>query len=281
VHLVVDGVARTVWTTASTVAALADALGPAFRSAYLSASRYAPIPLRGMSLQVRLAKQVDVMYGGHPAVLVTTAQNWAQVMAQAGLPLGLHAILSVPPSSAPVAGQHVSVWLTGSKTVLRTVSIPFATVIESTSALFVGASRVVRAGRPGRWVQTWRYTVRDGRLMAARLMRRLLVANAVARLVEVGSRQHVVAPPSPGYPRTSVDVLDWSALAMCESGGNPRAVGGGGMYFGLYQFMLSTWQEMGGAGNPIDASATEQTFRAKLLYLRDGASAWPYCGQFL
>jgi len=33
--------------------------------------------------------------------------------------------------------------------------------------------------------------------------------------------------------------------------------------------------------DPIDASSAEQTYRAKLLYLRSGAGAWPYCGQFL
>ena len=72
---------------------------------------------------------------------------------------------------------------------------------------------------------------------------------------------------------TGVDALNWAALAQCESSGNPRAVGGGGLYFGLYQFNLSTWHGVGGVGNPIDASAAEQTYRAKLLYREPGLAA--------
>jgi hypothetical protein len=72
--------------------------------------------------------------------------------------------------------------------------------------------------------------------------------------------------------------LNWPALAHCESTGNPRAVDPSGMYFGLYQFDLSTWASVGGAGNPVAASPTEQTYRAELLYARAGDAPWPVCG---
>ena len=68
---------------------------------------------------------------------------------------------------------------------------------------------------------------------------------------------------------------------MCESSGNPRSVGGNGTYFGLYQFTLGTWHGVGGAGNPINASAAEQTYRAKLLYRNRGSAPWPTCGHLL
>ena len=64
----------------------------------------------------------------------------------------------------------------------------------------------------------------------------------------------------------------------CESGGNPTAVSSTGKYHGLYQFSVSTWQAVGGAGLPSDASAEEQTARAKMLYNRSGAGQWPHCG---
>ena len=281
VHLVVDGVARDVWTTSSSVSGLADLLGGRFPEAYFSVSRFARIPRRGMSMQVRLPKTVTVVYGGNPAVLVTTAATWSDVLAQAGLPFGPNAVLSVPSTSAPFSGQQVSVWLTGSRLADRLVPIPFATVTTPSAALYVGTSRLLTQGRPGSWREIWRYTSRDGRLVHARLVSRRLAADPITRVVAVGTRKHVVVAASRGYPRTSVDAPDWAALAQCESGGNPRAVGGGGVYFGLYQFRLSVWQAMGGAGNPVDASVTEQTYRAKLLYLRDGAGAWPYCGQYL
>ena len=68
------------------------------------------------------------------------------------------------------------------------------------------------------------------------------------------------------------------AIAACESGGNPGTNTGNGFY-GKYQFTLSTWQSVGGTGNPAAASEAEQNQRAALLYAREGASPWPVCGR--
>ena len=68
------------------------------------------------------------------------------------------------------------------------------------------------------------------------------------------------------------------AIAACESGGNPGTNTGNGFY-GKYQFTLSTWQSVGGSGNPASASEAEQNKRAALLYAREGASPWPVCGR--
>ena len=77
------------------------------------------------------------------------------------------------------------------------------------------------------------------------------------------------------------DGLNWAALAKCESGGNPKSVDSSGSYYGLYQFSPSTWASVGGSGLPSQATAAEQTYRAKLLYVRDHASPWPVCGHLL
>jgi hypothetical protein len=68
------------------------------------------------------------------------------------------------------------------------------------------------------------------------------------------------------------------SIARCESHGNPRAVGGGGTYRGLYQFSFSTWRVVGGYGDPAAASRWEQTWRAWLLLSRHGSGHWPVCG---
>jgi hypothetical protein len=69
------------------------------------------------------------------------------------------------------------------------------------------------------------------------------------------------------------------AIAACESGGNPSAIGGGGQYRGKYQFSPSTWASVGGTGDPAAASEAEQDRRAVMLYAREGASPWPVCGR--
>jgi hypothetical protein len=44
---------------------------------------------------------------------------------------------------------------------------------------------------------------------------------------------------------------------------------------------MGTWHGVGGAGDPIDASPSEQTYRAQLLYRERGDSPWPVCGHYL
>jgi hypothetical protein len=69
------------------------------------------------------------------------------------------------------------------------------------------------------------------------------------------------------------------AIAACESGGNPAAIGGGGAYRGKYQFSFGTWASVGGTGDPAAAPEAEQDRRAAMLYARAGASPWPVCGR--
>jgi hypothetical protein len=69
------------------------------------------------------------------------------------------------------------------------------------------------------------------------------------------------------------------AIAACESGGNPAAIGGGGAYRGKYQFDRGTWASVGGSGDPAAAPEGEQDKRAAMLYARAGAAPWPVCGR--
>jgi hypothetical protein len=68
--------------------------------------------------------------------------------------------------------------------------------------------------------------------------------------------------------------------AECESGGNPKAIGGGGIYRGAFQFMRSTWKASpkSPGGDPIRYPFRTQAVVAVLLKQRDGAGHWPVCG---
>jgi hypothetical protein len=68
------------------------------------------------------------------------------------------------------------------------------------------------------------------------------------------------------------------AIAACESGGNPSAIGGGGAYRGKYQFDYGTWASVGGSGDPAAAPESEQDARAAMLLQRSGTTPWPVCG---
>lgn len=86
---------------------------------------------------------------------------------------------------------------------------------------------------------------------------------------------------SRGAPRSyapmSGDV--WGALANCESDGNTAAVGGGGRYFGAFQFSLSTWHSLGYGGSPTDYPYATQLEAAQRLVARSGWGQFPVCGR--
>ena len=83
------------------------------------------------------------------------------------------------------------------------------------------------------------------------------------------------------WDRTSARNKHWAKkTARCESGGNPKAIGGGGRYRGAFQFMKATWRTSpkSPGGDPIDYSYTTQAVVAVKLKQRDGAGHWPVCG---
>jgi Transglycosylase-like domain len=77
----------------------------------------------------------------------------------------------------------------------------------------------------------------------------------------------------PGWGRRHLRSIAW-----CESRNNPRAIGGGGAYRGMYQFSFSTWRVVGGWGDPAAAPRSEQTWRAWRLLKNHGSGHWPVCG---
>jgi hypothetical protein len=83
------------------------------------------------------------------------------------------------------------------------------------------------------------------------------------------------------WHRLSTDERRWAnRTAECESGRNPRAIGGGGLYRGAFQFMKSTWRASpkSPGGDPIRFSYRTQAVVAVMLKRRDGAGHWPNCG---
>jgi peptidoglycan hydrolase-like protein with peptidoglycan-binding domain len=66
-------------------------------------------------------------------------------------------------------------------------------------------------------------------------------------------------------------------IALCESGGNPRAVSPDGRYRGKYQFSRATWRALGGTGDPAAAPESLQDRLAAKLLAQSGTSPWPNC----
>ncbi|WP_019066606.1 resuscitation-promoting factor [Streptomyces hokutonensis] len=271
VRLTIDGHRREVWTTARTVDGALEQLGVRAEGAYLSTSRSQPIGRAGLALDVRTERTVTIMADGRARTIRTNAATVGEVVREAGIGLHGEDTTSVPPESFPRDGQTITVLrITGTREV-REEPIPFRVERTDDPTLFKGTEVVERAGRPGLRRATYALRTVNGVKEKPRRIDEELVQEPRPQLVRVGTK------PMP----TSVqgaDQLNWHGLATCESGGRPGAVDPSGTYGGLYQFDTHTWHSLGGSGRPQDASAEEQTFRAKKLYVRRGSSPWPHCG---
>ena len=127
--------------------------------------------------------------------------------------------------------------------------------------------------KPGRNVVSDSVKERDGdlRLASARDVKRSV--RELKRLTMPAAGSSTTTEKGSGAPNGQLQ-----AIAACESGGDPSAVGGGGAYRGKYQFSRETWASVGGSGDPAAAPAAEQDQRAAQLLARDGAGHWPRCG---
>ena len=227
------------------------------------------------SVTQRPATLVHVFHDGCASSVMTTARTVDGALAQAKVTVGAHDIVRPGLSAAPRAGMGIHVVRVRTHIVHAKVTLPSTTIRKADAHLAKGHSKVVRKGHTGVAKVTYKVVLHDGKEHSRKVIRRTVITAPLATIVHYGTKK------AASRSKRGVDSLNWHALAVCESGDNPRAVGGGGSYFGLYQFTVGTWHSVGGSGSPKDASRAEQTKRAKILYGRRGASPWPVCGSKL
>ncbi|MEV5815263.1 ubiquitin-like domain-containing protein [Streptomyces mutabilis] len=269
--LTLDGRRHQVWTTADTVEGALRQLGVRVQGAYLSAPASRRIGREGLALDVRTERVVTVMADGRARTVRTNAATVHRAVEEAGVTLHGEDTTSVPGTGFPRDGQTVTVLrITGSQEVHED-PVPFAVRRSEDPTLYRGTEVVDQAGQPGLRRTTYAVRTVNGVRQRPRTLRTELVREPRPQIVRVGTRAR------PASVR-GADHLDWQALAACESGGRPHAVDPSGTHGGLYQFDTATWRGLGGEGRPEDATPAEQTYRAKKLYVRSGADAWPHCG---
>lgn len=239
--------------------------------------------------------QITLAADGTTRSITTKALTVADLLAEQHVALGRADQLSVPGTAKVVPGMTIGVVRVSTRRVVATEPLPFRTTKTKTSALKLGATKVVTEGVPGEQRVTYLLTYADGKQVGRTRLSAEVSKQPVVAKIQVGSAPKLAVPKTSSGSTgssgssgsgtssttgTKADGLNWAALAKCESSGNPRAVNPAG-YYGLYQFSLSTWRSVGGSGNPIDASPAEQLKRAKILYNKAGAGQWPVCGRKL
>ncbi|WP_432509302.1 ubiquitin-like domain-containing protein [Kineococcus auxinigenes] len=289
--LTVDGEQQTYWTTARTVdEALAD-LDVRADGARLSASRSQALGRDGLALDVVTPKAAVVVADGQERPVTTTATDVAALLAETGVQVREGDEVSVDTAARVTPEMRVQVVRVDRSQSTEQVAIAHGSRTEQTDALYQGEREVVTQGVDGSKTVTFDDVFRDGVRVSHDAVAETVDVQPVEQVVRVGTKAKPAPAPAAVSSSSSssgggsvgggVDSLNWSALAQCESGGDPTIVSASGKYHGLYQFSVATWNAVGGSGLPSQASASEQTYRAKLLYQRSGAGQWPTCGKRL
>lgn len=272
----VDGEEKKEWVTALTVKEALDQLGLHKNGLEVSADRSHRIPLSGMSFTVRLPKDVTVVANDNKHKITTNAITVADAVQDAGVKLHKHDIVKPKRGKYPEDGTKITVKRVKINRDVRKVEIDPPVTEKKTDELEQGDTEIKDPGKPGLKKEVWLTRTVDGDVKKSKKVSEKVLRKPERKVVLVGTAE----PPSSGGGAVSgngsywtLGGMDWKGLAQCESGMNPDAVNPNGHY-GLYQFSLPTWQSVGGSGNPVDASAAEQTQRAYTLYQRAGAGQW-------
>ena len=272
--MTVDGTPREVWVTAQSVAEALEQVGVREDGAYLSASRDLPIGREGLELDIRTERTITFLVDGKTIPVRTNAATVQAALDQAGISIGPQDRVGADTGAYPKQGQTVSILRVTGSTVTRDERIPFKTVKKDDPTEFKGTEEVSVQGSAGLRQVTYSYETIDGVKQKARKVSEKVVRKPVTQVILVGTKK---MPDSVA----GADQLNWNALAQCESGGRASVVDGSGTYHGLYQFDAQTWRSMGGTGVASQAPASEQTYRAKLMFVQRGSSPWPLCGSRL
>jgi uncharacterized protein YabE (DUF348 family) len=279
-QLDIDGDTTTYWVTATNVRGALEEISRSFDRAHLSVSRGADISRGGLRIAIAMPKRLTFVIGGkkavHRTVVVSTV---AQALTALHLKLGRHDVVRPGLHHELSAGDEVvldRIRIVGHHVTKE--PLPFPTITRDDSSMASGSSTVVRSGRNGLRIVTYRIKFRNGHVVARTVLSRHVVRDPVAQVERVGTR--TVTPTVTGPNYASGNTV-WDRLAQCESGGN-WAINTGNGYYGGLQFSLGTWRANGGSGLPSAASRlTQIAVATRVRNASGGYGAWPACAAAL
>ena len=277
----VDGNRTTAWSTASSISGVLSAL-PAVSSSMAADRSYtrAEMPLGegGETIHV-------VADGATTDVVASAAEGTTAILQKVGISAGPIDRVTLENSGGDITLRVARV-VRGNIT--TTTEIPYGTEEREDAEAEQGTEKTVQEGVVGsQTTESYQETI-DGQVTVSAVLTTTRT-EPTPRIISKGTKEKKAeetknssdssssssSSSSASSPAVASgdDAAIWAAIAQCESGGNPSTNTGNG-YYGMYQFSLPTWQSVGGTGLPSDASAEEQTMRARMLQQRAGWGQW-------
>ncbi|WP_448071203.1 G5 domain-containing protein [Georgenia yuyongxinii] len=295
----VDGEEQQVWTTALTSGEVVASLFESGREVSVAASRSLAGGRQALDMPLVVDGEADVVADGATTRVELAGTAFVpDALEAAGVEVDRTDRVEVRTGENAIPEVVVTRMDRGERT--ETEPVPFETVERADPTMLEGETEVVQEGVPGELTRTFVTVTVDGKEASSEQTREEVTTEPVDKIVAVGTKARPAPAPAPAAeapaaasggtaaaapapaPAPAPATGDvWARLAQCESGGNPTIVSANGLYHGLYQFSVGTWQSVGGTGLPSQASPAEQTQRAQALQARSGWGQWPACASKL
>lgn len=218
----------------------------------------------------------------------TYAETVEDAIADLGLEIEANHIVKPDLNFVVSEDLHVRVNEVIQKQYTETESIPFESVSVSDPEMEIYTRATKQVGRNGTKELTYEQTFVNGILDATELVSEVVTLHPQDEIIAIGTKvipsEDVSACKEMGstYWTEYINTMDaepqekdWLlCVSACESGRNNCRVSGTGIYFGIMQYLPSTFTNAGGTS--IWNGAEQLTF-ALIHYRGGGASAWGSC----
>ena len=280
VTLTVDGVQKTIQSTALTVKDFLNQVGTINPDEYVSAQGSTKIPESGMKLEVVPLKDITLDDGGQLGDMKVPAVTVKDFLDRRGIKLGADDKVTPELGKKLVSGDKITIERnkTEDQTVKEAVEPTVRYVDDPNSPK--GSETVVEPGKAGEREVTYTVKSRNGQEVQRWEKASKILSEATEKVISRGTKAAVASTKSSSASAPAVAGGSvWDSIAQCESGGKWNTSTGNGFSGGL-QFTDQTWQAFGGgAYAPTAAGATreQQIAVANKVQAAQGWGAWPAC----
>ncbi|GAB4157624.1 MAG: hypothetical protein Fur003_1380 [Candidatus Dojkabacteria bacterium] len=267
------------WMSQANIA-YASEFSPSFKKSELE--EYLVIKNIKVNQPLHDIKVVSLWQNNQESVYYTTKETVKEILEEVGVPYQAEDKIEPSLDQVVVTGANIFVKEITYEELEKSFPVEFSTKYISDSTMFEGSTKVVQEGVIGTRVNKYKLTYQDGLLIDNQLISSELVAAPVEQIIAKGSKKLAVSEFNCPKWDAVVDATtsnskerSWLKFIMrCESACNAGIVSKNGLYYGLFQFMQSTFKNYGGTDI---FNGNQQISTALKVYRLGGATQWGMC----
>ena len=255
VDIVQDGRARTVWTTASTVAGVLADLNMYQTITTVSPAPATAVTNEGLTITVAAPKLVTLKADGVSATFDSTLPTVGALLSARGIALDGDDRVSLDLETPLADRMVIAIQRVTATTETAAVEVPYERTRQDSGSLAAGTTKIQTAGVNGFGTQTWHIVFVDGVEESRTLVEEVVTTAPVNEVVLVGTKQAAAQPAAQPVAQPA------AAAAPAATGTttvNPNASGWSSRYFRSTSASLLADIRAANAGNPIIQLVADQ-----------------------